>query len=267
MRDWVRVCWAYLARDAAISTSYRLDFALRLGSMFFFITILYFVSQFIGASPALDRYGGYMPFAAVGMALASFFQSGFTSFSSAVRNEQMTGTLEAVLLTPARLPAIVLGSSLWSFAWGLLTILIYLGAVRLLFNVHFQGSWPAAAALVVFTTLVFSCLGVISASFTMAFKRGDPLPIFVSALSTLFGGVYFPVEVLPRSLQHISHLLPITYGLRGLREVLLRGESFADVMPEIGILLLFAAVTLPLSAWCFARAVRHARREGSLLVY
>jgi ABC-2 type transport system permease protein len=267
MVDALRICQAYVARDAAIAMSYRLDLFMRVFSTMALVVVLYFASHLIGDNETLAVYGGYLPFATIGVAMMNFFQVSFRSFASAIRNEQMTGTLEAVIMTPARLPSIVVGSSLWSLFGSMFTVLIYLAAVKLMFGVEFQGSWLAAGFVLGLTSIVFACMGVISASFVMAFKRGDPLPYFVGTLSALLGGVFYPVEMLPGWLQAVSQLLPVTHGIHGLREILLRGTTLGGVQNEIVILTIFIAVTLPLSLMSFNLAVRHARREGSLLVY
>ncbi len=121
--------------------------------------------------------------------------------------------------------------------------------------------------MLILTTVVFSSLGVISASFIMVFKQGDPLGFLVGAVSGLFGGMVFPVESLPVALRWISYLLPITHGLDALREILLKGGTLHDVWFDMVVLMGFPVVFVPLSLYCFSQAVRFARREGSLLKY
>ncbi len=263
----IRVMQAFLYRDALMATSYRLAFVMQVASLGLSVVSLYFMSRLVGARPEIDQYGGYLPFAVVGMAMAGFLTTGFSSLSGAIRSEQMMGTLESVLMTPARLPWIVIASSLWSFIWAILTAAATLGAAWLFFGIEFRGNLLMAAALVALTTLTFSCLGILSASFIMVFKRGDPLAFLTGSLSYLLGGVFYPISILPVWMQKLSNLLPIKHGLEGLRDVLLVGRPAAEVVPQLLILLLFCAIGLPLSLLCFRWAVSIAQREGSLLHY
>lgn len=267
MKHLGRTLYAFLLRDARIALSYRLQFLFQFVVVVFTVLILYFISQLIRATPALEEYGGYLPFAAVGLAVSSYFQTGFSSFAGAIRNEQMAGTLEALLMTPTRIPVIVIASSVWDFFWATAVAITYLVTAQVLLGIHLQGSWTLALALLFLTTLIFASLGVISASFVMVFKRGDPIGLVIGSLSTLLGGVFYPVSALPPWVQTISHLLPITYGLQGLRDVLLRGATLAAVWRDLLVLLAFAAVLVPLSLLCFKKAVTRAKREGSLLQY
>jgi ABC-2 type transport system permease protein len=263
----LKTIWAFLVRDATMALSYRLRFALQIISIVFMVSVLYFVSKLIGTHPELDQYGGYLPFAAIGLAVVSYFQTGFSSFANAIRTEQMIGTLEALLMTPTKIPKIVIASSVWDFFWATLTAVIYIAAASLFYGIKLQGNPLLALLLLVLTTAIFASFGVISASFIMVFKRGDPLGFLVGGISTLLGGVFFPVSALPSWLQKISYALPITYGLNGLRDILLKGQSLSAILPELVVLLCFAVVGIPLSLYCFKKAVARAQREGSLLQY
>jgi len=247
--------------------SYRLQFFFQFVVVVFTVLILYFVSRLIAQNPALEQYGGYLPFAAIGLAVSSYFQTGFSSFANAIRNEQMMGTLEALLMTPTKIPIVVIASSVWDFFWATAVAVIYILTAEFLLGINLKGSLLLALVLLVLTTLIFASLGVISASFVMVFKRGDPLGLIIGSVSTLLGGVFYPVSELPRSLQSVSYLLPITYGLRAMRDVLLKGATVRMVFPDIVTLLLFASILIPLSLFCFKKAVARAKREGSLLQY
>jgi len=267
MREFWRTVVAFFVRDATHTLSYRLEFALQLVHIVFYITGLYFLSTIIGENPELAPYGGYLPFAAIGVAVANYFQTGFDSFAKAIQREQMQGTLEALLMMPLRLPTIIVACCGWRFVWTTLTSIIYVMASVMLYDVEIQGSPLLAFALLVLTTLVFISLGVISASFVMVFKRGDPVGMVLGRLSTLLGGVFYPVTAMPGWLQDLAYLLPITHGLDAIRGVLLQGSTLDDVWSKLVILVAFGCVLMPVGLLCFRAALRRARVEGTLLHY
>jgi ABC-2 type transport system permease protein len=86
-------------------------------------------------------------------------------------------------------------------------------------------------------------------------------------LSTLLGGVYYPAKVVPAWLQHISGFIPLTYGLRALRKVMLEGASLRTVGGDVAMLLLMTVVLLFVGLWVFKSAMSYARRIGSLGYY
>jgi ABC-2 type transport system permease protein len=74
----------------------------------------------------------------------------------------------------------------------------------------------------------------------------------------------YPVSILPKYLQDVARLIPITYSLEGMRAALLGGAPFRLLWPSIIALLIFAAILLPLSFFTFAWALRRTKITGTL---
>ena len=267
---WLKAA-AFIKRDFLARASYRFAFILQLLGILFSISIFFFIASVFGpsAAPLLKDYGGrYFPFVLIGLAFSGYLHVALSSFSSAIRQGQITGTLEAILVSPTKLITILLCSGLWNFLFTSLRVILYLVLGALVFGVDFSRANIPAALLVQFLTILsFASLGIISASFVIVFKKGDPLAMALGSASALLGGVYYPIGVLPSLLQNISSFLPITYSLRAMRLALLQGYSIPALIREIAVLSLFAAVLCPLSAWIFKIAVRRAKKAGSLAQY
>ncbi|MBC7228822.1 MAG: ABC transporter permease [Actinobacteria bacterium] len=263
----MRKALAFLKRDFLIETSYRFNFLLSLAGMVFSVTIFYFAGRIVDPSYVSGTADDYFSFALVGMAMAMYLRAGLGSFAESVREEQMMGTLEAMMATPTSLTTIVLSSALWRFLLTSISVLAYLllGAA---FGVSYAGAnLPAALLLLALTVASYAALGIISAAFIIVFKRGDPINWAVSSLSILLGGVFFPYSVLPGWMQFFSRLLPMTWSLDGIRSALLKGAGLASLWRETLALAAIAAALIPLSLALFGLAVRHARRTGSLVKY
>ncbi|MCI0521991.1 MAG: ABC transporter ATP-binding protein/permease [Chloroflexi bacterium] len=267
----LRLPLAFLRRDFLTEVSYPLSFLLQVLGIFFSVAVFYFISRLIGpaAAPYIRQYGGdYFTFVIIGVAFASYFGVGLTSFSNSLRQAQTTGVLEAMLTSPTRLAWIILSSSQWDFLLTTLRVLIYLAAATALAPAGLgRGNLPAAFLALLLTVVSFSSLGVLAASFIMVLKRGDPIAWLFNAASALLGGVYYPLEVLPGGLQALGRLLPITYALDAMRLALLQGAPFSRLAQDLLILAGYSALLLPLSLLAFRYAVRRARAEGSLSHY
>ena len=261
--------FAFVKRDFQIEVSYRTSFVLQFLAIFFSVWIWYFISRVVSApsdTPGLDG-ADYFAYVLLGLAFYHYLTSAMLAFSSKVRQEQMTGTLEAMLVTPTSLGTIVLGSALWEFAMTSAKVLVYLGVGWYLgVDLRLSSLLPSLLILAL-TILAFSGIGILSAAFIFYLKRGDPITYLVSSASALLGGVFYPPEDMPPLVGELSRLLPITYSLRALRSALLKGSGFADLLPDIAALLAFIAVLLPLGIVAFRFAVRKARQEGSLVQY
>lgn len=262
---------AFLKRDFLMAVSYRLSFVMQMAGMLVSILVFFFVSKLFGdaAKPMLKEYGGdYFSFVLVGIAFSGYLGVGLSSFSQSISREQSLGTLEAILVTPTELATMVLSMSLWSFALTSLNVVLYLLMGSLIFGVNLQHmNIPCAMAAQALTIVCFASLGIISAAFIMVLKRGDPISWIFGGISALVGGIYYPIQVLPKSLMVVSYFLPITYALRAIRLSVLQGYGFHALRMELGMLALFTAVYLPLSVMAFRYAVRRAKTDGSLTHY
>ena len=270
---FLRRIWAFVVRDWRLELSYRMQFFLRVLSILIMVTTFFFVSKiFVGfADPRFTQWRDPLAAWLTGMAMLNYFMTGFSSLANAIRQEQVQGTLESVLMTPISVPTVIVASSAWDFVQATFFSSLYLVFGWLFFDVHYQGNYFLALAFLLLTTVVLSCLGILSASFAMVFKRGDPFGIFLGAGSALFSGVFFPTQLLREyagpKLGNISLLLPTTYGLDAIRQVLIEGHGLSEIMQPLITLLCFLAVLLPFSLWVFSRAVKRAKREGSLIQY
>ena len=265
---FLRKCWAFIKKDFQTDTSYRLAFLAQLVFVFFMTAAFYFFGRmFEGLTiESLQPYGGsYFPFVLVGVAFSSYLGVAIRSFADTIRQGQVLGTLEALLVTPTPVGQIIIMSSLYSFLATSLRVVLILAAGWLVFDVSFaRANWLGGLAVLGLTIVSFSFLGILSASVVLAFKRADPSSWLVQGLSYLLGGVYYPVAVLPEWGQTLANLLPITHALEAMRKLLLLNASLSDVSGSILGLVIFTIVAGPLSIGAFLLALRRVKREGSL---
>lgn len=276
MRRLATKLWAFFYRDFLDEISYRTSFLLQFGGSFLFVTTWFFIARWVARAfePPPELPGvNYFAFVLVGFAFYQYLQATLTSFSAKIRREQLTGTLEAMLVTPTRPSLVILGSTVWDFLMTTFRVAVILGIGSLLawgfgerVGLHAEGL-PAFLLLLVLTVASFSGIGILSAAFTIWLKRGDPVNYLITAASAALGGVFFRVEVMPGWLQAVSQALPITHALHGIRRALLAGAGIADVAADLRTLLVFAVVLVPLGLGAFALALRRARVEGSLVHY
>ena len=268
-----RRVFAFVARDFRLYVSYRMQFFLRILSVLTIVTTFFFISKIFAGftDPQFSQWRDPLATWLTGLAVLNYFMTGFSSLANSIRQEQMQGTLESVLLTPINLPTVIVASSAWDFLETTFFSFLYLFFGWVFFGVHYKGNFFLALVFLVLTTVVLACLGILSASFAMVFKRGDPFGIFLGAGSALFSGVFFPTQLLKTyagsKLGNISLILPTTHGLDGIRQILIEGHGFEQVTQPLIVLLGFLIVLLPFSLWVFGRAVRRAKREGSLIQY
>ena len=262
---------AFLKRDFLIAISYRMKFLLQIAGIFISTLMFFFLSKLIGKGVAnqLEPYGGdYFAFVLIGVAFTDYLSVSVSSLSGQIRNAQMMGTLEALLVTPTSVPTILFSSSLYNFSFTSLRIILYLvfGVIIFGLKLHIT-SLLAFIVIMVLTILAFSGIGLLSAAFIIVFKEGSPINWLIGTASGLLGGVIYPVSVLPSWLEPYAYLLPITHALEAMRQILLNGATLGTVYNKALILAVFTALLLPLGLWAFGYGLKIARKEGSLIHY
>lgn len=260
--------YAFFRRDLFIARGYRGAFLLEIFEALFGVATFYYLSRFVQSpelSHALPQGGSYFAFALIGFALFDYLGVALDSFDKTLEDARQNRSLEALLVTQTSLPVMLVGSLVYPFVSTVLRTLVYLAWGIVLFGFSLRGAnWAGAILVLLASILAFMGLGVLSTSYLLLFKRGNPAKWLLLGVSGLVGGMMYPVSVLPGYLQVIARLIPLTYSLQGMRDALLQGAAFRSLWPSILALLIFAAILLPLSFLAFAWALRRTKITGTL---
>ena len=201
----------------------------------------------------------------MGLAFFDYLSVALHNFDESLQDARQNGTLENLLVTQTSLPVILAGSSLYPFVLLSLRTVIYLGWGAALFGFPLRGAnWPGALLILAASILAFSGLGILSASYLLVFKKGNPVNWAVIGLSSVVGGMMYPVSVLPTWLRYVARMIPVTYSLEGMRAAILGHASIRELWPSLAGLLVFAALLLPISFALFSWALRRTKITGTL---
>ncbi|WP_372683853.1 ABC transporter permease [Desulfosarcina sp.] len=271
MGNLFRKMKAFVYRDFISDTTYKATFILQFFGLLFSVLTYFFLSRLMGdiGVEYLKPYGGnYFSFVLIGIAFFSYLNVSMKGLAGIIREGQMLGTLEAILVTPTSIPTIIFSSLIYGFFWATFEVAIYLLLGAVYFDVNLGQVNLTATLMVLFLTIIsFIGLGILSASFIMVLKRGDPIGWLFTSVSGLIGGLYYPTTVLPEWLQTAAKFFPVTHSLEGMRLAILKGYTVSQLASTILILCGFSAVILPSSILVFQQAIKKAKRDGSLTHY
>jgi ABC-2 type transport system permease protein len=260
--------WLFFLRDLTIARTYRTLFVLEAVEALFGAAMFYYVARFVDTPQlqrALPQGGSYFAFSLVGFVFLDYLNAALDTFDRSLEDARDSGTLEHLLVTQTSLPVFVVGSAIYPFVATTLRIAVYVAWAALLFGFPIgAANWFAVFAVLLVALLAFSGLGILSASYLLIFKRGNPAKWFFLGISSVAGGMLFPVNILPDWLQVVARLNPVTYALEAMRAALLGGATLAALWRPLAILLLFAVALLPLSMGVFAWALRRTKITGTL---
>ena len=263
--------FAFLKRDFIEESSYRFNFLASFAGIFISSATMFFISRLItkGEHPSLTPYGGdYFAFVIIGIAFSGILEIFHQGLPDVIRNAQVTGTLESLLVTQTGVVTILVGSSLYTFLVSFIRTVFHLILAIAVFGMILGTvNWPGAVLVFFLTAVCFLSIGILSASFILVYKLGNPFHWVFGSVSGLLGGVFFPIAILPDWLRWISHILPVTHSLQGLRLSLLSSVPFSQIWPSVLALIGFSVVLLPLSLIAFRISLKKAKKDGSLTHY
>lgn len=258
---------ALVRRDFRITRSYPFAF---LSDLFFGalnLVVFYFISEtFAGASTApLQGAGSYFAFAAVGVALTTVIQGASVGLARQVREEQLTGTLEALTAQPTSASELSLGLAGFPFLFAMVRAVLYMALAAPWLDIDASTvSWTGLVVVFLATAAAVTAIGVALGALVLVFKRSEGLVALVTFGLGALGGALFPVSKLPATLETLSYAVPTRPAFDGVRAALFRGEDWAGSALGLAI---FAAAALPLAVWLFGAALDMTRRRGSLSQY
>ena len=261
---------AFVRRDLLIAWSYRLAFFTDVVNMAAQAFLFSLIGQLVEPEQ-LPKYGGthatYMEFVAIGMVLSFVIALLLSRVAGAIRQEQVIGTLESLLVTPTRTATIQIGSAAFEFLWIPIRASLFLLVIALGFGLDFDpgGILPSLVLLFAFLPFVWG-LGLVSAGAMLTFRRG----VGAGAAAMLLGfssGAFFPIELLPAWLDWLAVVNPIAIALDGIREALLGGAGWAGAGAAMVTLVPLAALSLGIGVVAFRLALRRERRLGTLGLY
>ena len=167
----------------------------------------------------------------------------------ALTRERERGTYENLLAMPATPLEIMLGKISPNILIGSVQSTIILLAARYIFGVPMLGSFPLLAlGLAVFITANLA-VGYTFSTIAQNQLQAMQMMVFFLLPSILLSGFAFPFKGMPNWAQGLGEVLPATHFLRIVRGVLLKGNGFADIWPELWplILFLFGATAIALA--------------------
>ena len=156
--------------------------------------------------------------------------------------ERERGTMENLLATPVRPSEVMVGKILPYVVIGYIQLGVVMLAAFLLFEVPMVGSFALLMAMI--GVFIIANLGVGFTFSTIARNQLQAVQMtFIFFLpSMLLSGFMFPFRAMPQWAQWIGEVLPLTHFLRIVRGILLKGNTAAQLLPELWPMLAFLFV-------------------------
>jgi ABC-2 type transport system permease protein len=151
----------------------------------------------------------------------------------AMTRERERGTMENLLATPVRPLEVMVGKIAPYIAIGYVQVAVILIAARVFFNVPLVGCLALLSGALVMFIAANLAVGFTFSTLARNQLQAMQLTFFFFLPSMLLSGFMFPFRGMPGWAQAIGELLPLTHFLRIVRGIMLKGNGFMEVVPEL----------------------------------
>ncbi|TMD74331.1 MAG: ABC transporter permease [Chloroflexi bacterium] len=140
-------------------------------------------------------------------------------------NERSQGTLERLMASPLRRGEIVVGYMLGFTVLALVQAVEVLVFALAILHIHNQGSVFLIFGMEALMAIAAVNLGIFLSMFARSeFQAVQFIPLVVVP-QVLLSGIIFPVSTEPKGLQWLSDVLPLTYAVNGMRDIMVKGAD------------------------------------------
>jgi ABC-2 type transport system permease protein len=165
--------------------------------------------------------------------------------------ERQQGTLRRLLTTPSSKATFLLGTLSGQVAIALLQMLLLVSFAILVMKLNW-GREPLALFVILLTSaLAAAAFGTTLGTFIKTEGQASGLSVMFGMVFALMGGCWYPLELFPSTVQNVVKILPTTWAMQGMLDLVLRGGGLMDILPEAGVLLGFAVIFFSMGVWRF----------------
>ena len=188
-----------------------------------------------------------------GLIGALLMQTTITAMAVSVVREREKGTLEALIVSPIRRWELLLGKIIPNLlvAYGQMTMALVVA--HSVFDVPIRGSLPLLYALSLVFMMGTLGIGILVSAASRTVPQAMQLAFLTFLPSIYLSGLLFPIEGMPTGAQYLAAIIPLTYYLRIVRGIVLKGVGFEYLWPSLVPLLVFGAAVFSLAVLRFRK--------------
>jgi ABC-2 type transport system permease protein len=164
--------------------------------------------------------------------------------ASAIVREKERGNIEQLLVTPIKSSELMIGKILPYVCIGIIISISILATAHFLFHVPIRGNPITLFVLTVLFLTVCLGIGLFASTVAENQQQASQIIMFFASPSILLSGFIFPRETMPAFVYYLGYGIPLTYFLKIIRGIVLKGLGFIDLWDQILPLLAMALAIL-----------------------
>lgn len=170
--------------------------------------------------------------------LVTMVGSFLTALNIVAENE--VGTIEQLNVSPIKKYQFILGKLIPFWVLGMISITLGMIFAYLIFGIVPIGSYLTIYAYAAVYLLGVLGIGLLVSTFSDTQQQATLFAFFFMMIFILLGGLYTPIESMPKWAQYVTKFNPPAYFIKVIRAIFIKGSTFADLLPEFYAMCAFA---------------------------
>lgn len=194
------------------------------------------------------RYIDYLMPGIIGMVLMF---NGVFAIAGVMTTMRQKGILRRLKVTPMRKSAILAALITTRMLVTFMGVLLIIAVGIFGFGVQMHGNPAITLALVVVGSLSFTTFGFAVSSYAKTLESAEGIANVVTMPMMFLGDVFLPVALMPDFIRPFAEALPLRYLNEALRNVILNGQGFLDILAPLAGVAVWGAVGFALAVFLF----------------
>lgn len=159
--------------------------------------------------------------------------------SLAITKEREMGTLEQLIVSPIKPMELIIGKTIPFIIIGFCDVVLILLAGKVVFNLPIKGNISFLLGVSFIFILTTLSLGTFISTISRTQQQAMMTSFFFIMPAMLLSGIFSPIESMPKFIQYITYLNPLRYYSQAVRGILLKGNGFSNLWPQVLALFIF----------------------------
>lgn len=182
-----------------------------------------------------------------------FLLFALTGSATSLFDEKKSGVVLRILSAPISRSDILWSKYAFNVSLGLIQLLILFIAGSLLYRIDILSNFFNLMLVIIASAIACTAFGMFLASISRTTAQASGYGTFLILAMSSIGGAWFPVSFMPDFIQTISKGTIVFWSMDGIQQVLWRGVSTLEILPNIAVLCGMALVISLISLWQFKK--------------
>ncbi|QDP84355.1 ABC transporter permease [Chryseobacterium sp. SNU WT5] len=158
--------------------------------------------------------------------------------------EKEIGTIEQINVSPIKKRDFILGKLIPFWILSMVAFTIGLLVTIFVYKIQMQGSFLLLYAFISVYLIAILGMGLLASVYSDTQQQSMFMVFFFMMIFILMSGLFTPTQSMTDWAKYIAYLNPVTYGVDGVRLIMLKDSSFMDLLPHFGFITLLGIVVI-----------------------